>query len=331
MPSLVLIDQAGLPAATANKSRSDLVIGNLVTCSQQVPASSYLWTLIDTPIRSALVRGTVGTSATFTFTPDSKGTYEIELEIDGGGPASNTVRRFGAVLTSGGKTLGWRYLGAAEEEDQDNQQYPGLGFPADTNIRGWATPRDTQLEEAEESVWETQNSAVTSPGLGDSRMVRIDPATGRLDPTVVAVNPGDSPPVEYTGGSHETETVLGLERVIGGVRVHGGDIDPARTYRFRMLGSFSGAVGTDYAKLRLYDMGPVGGGPQAGVLRAEVSVAGGTGNQPKVVDQVLTPLASPVISGDIYNTPRKYEVRLFLDSATPGTFMNVSWGGIVAE
>jgi len=331
MPALILIDQIPKPPAVANQSRRDLDAGVLVTCSNQVPATSYLWTLVDVPIRSALVRGTTGASPTFTFTPDVKGTYVIELEVDGGAAPTDTVQRFGAVESFGAKALGWRYLGAGETDEEDNQEYLGLGFSGDINPRGWATPRDLQMEETEESVWETQNAAVVSPGLGDDRLVKLDSATGKLDPSVVPVSPGTAPPTEYTAGTNEIETLLGLERVIGGVRFHGGDIAPGRVIRFRMIGSFKATLGTDYAKLRLYDMGAIGGAPQAGDLRAEVQIAGDSADHVQVKDQVLTAVAVPTVPGEIYNSARKYEVRLFLDSATAGTKMNVAWGGIVVE
>jgi hypothetical protein len=195
MPASITVNQVTRPAGTAGKSRNDLVTGQVVTCSNTTVETSYFWTLTDVPIRSALVRGTTGTGPTFSFTPDVKGTYRVTLRVNNSTLAADNTVIFGAVLSFGSKTLGWRYF-AAEETREDNITRAGLGLPANVNTRGWATDSDLQFEEIEQGIWEVQNATITSPGLGADRLVKLDPTTGLLDVSIV---PG-APPSGAAGG-----------------------------------------------------------------------------------------------------------------------------------
>jgi hypothetical protein len=80
--------------------------------------------------------------------------------------------------------MAWRYPGHTETLE-DNQDYPGLGFPGDVNPRGWATNDDLILEDTEEAVARVTNAVVVSPGAGFDSLVKLDTATGQFDPSVI--------------------------------------------------------------------------------------------------------------------------------------------------
>ena len=186
MPASIVFNQTGAPAGVAGKARSDFVTGQPVTCTNSpvVVGTTFAWELVDVPIRSALVRGTTSTAASFVFTPDVKGTYLVRLTINGSPFATDTARSFCAILSSGTNTLGWRYKAAGEAEE-DNMVYTGLGFPSNVNTRGWATDEDLVDEEIESAVYKVQNAVVTSPGPGSAPLVKLDTATGKFDATVI--------------------------------------------------------------------------------------------------------------------------------------------------
>jgi len=116
-----------------------------------------------------------------------KGTYVVSLQVNGSALAADNAESFCAIVTSGAKTLGWRYLGAQEKNQADNQVKAGLGFPSNINTRGWATERDLQLEQTELAAYEAANAVLVSPGIGVGldRFVRLDATTGILDPSVL--------------------------------------------------------------------------------------------------------------------------------------------------
>lgn len=192
MPAQITINQVTRPPGVVNTSRSDLVVGQVVTCSNATAEGSYLWTLTDVPIRSALVRGSTATTPTFTFTPDVKGSYRVTLQVNGSLFPADTQTLFGAVLSFGSKTLGWRYFASGEANNEDNQTYVGLGFPGNVNPRGWSTQEDLEREQVETATWEVQNAVITTPGPGTNNLVRIDPVTGQIDPSLVSTGPGSS-------------------------------------------------------------------------------------------------------------------------------------------
>jgi hypothetical protein len=273
-----------------------------------------------------LVRGTTGSGATFGFTPDVKGTYRVTLQVNGSSFPSDNDVIFGAVLSFGPKSMGWRYLAAGEADNEDNSLKPGLGFPGNINVRGWATENDLNREQQELAAYEVANAVVVSPGIGNDNLVHLDTLTGKLDPSVV---PGGSSLGTLTGATNEQETVLGLKRVIGGMQLDGSLLSGIP--KFRWVGAYDAKGASGNARLQLYDMGPVGGGPAAGVLRAQVSLPFSALAHIQVVDQVLVPVAAPSVLGEIYTSPRKYEVRLHLDSTVVGDSMTVNWGGVVTE
>jgi len=184
MAAQIIINQATRPPGVAGIARSDGVTAQLVTCTSATLATSYEWTVIDSPIRSTIVRGAVTAGPSFTFTPDVKGTYQIQLRLNGSSLGANVARSFIAVRSFGVNTMGWRYPGHTETLE-DNQTFPGLGFPSNVNPRGWATNDDLILEDTEEAVARVVGAVVVSPGAGFDSLVKLDTATGQFDPSVI--------------------------------------------------------------------------------------------------------------------------------------------------
>lgn len=180
MPASIIFDQTGASAGVAGQARNDFDVGIEVTCSNATVATSYLWTLVDVPIRSALTRGLIGTSATFAFTPDVKGTYVVTLRINGSFFIPDNAKSFCAVLST---ELGWRYKGA-REGTEDNILYAGLGFTGNINTRGWATPDDLEREEIEAAVYVVQNAVSVGPSTG-GQLVFTDSGTGIVDSSLL--------------------------------------------------------------------------------------------------------------------------------------------------
>jgi hypothetical protein len=117
------------------------------------------------------------------------------------------------VVTFASKTLGWRYLAAFEQNQDDNQVKAGLGFPGNVNIRGWSTERDLQLEQVELAAYEVANAVVVSPGAGAGldRLVQLDETTGLFDPSVL---PGTAAVPSLTGIKVAPYTAVDLDLVI---------------------------------------------------------------------------------------------------------------------
>lgn len=327
MPANIVLDQVTLGPGTAGESRNDGVTGQLVTCSNATVEGNYTWTLVDTPIRSAVPRGTVSTSATFTFTPDVKGTYLVSLQVNNSVSPSDNQSLVFRVKSAGAFTLNWSYL-AAGETTEDNATFAGLGFTGDTNFRGWATERDLQLEEVENAVARVQQAITAFAGTGTDHIVKVDSTTGQIDAGLIGAIPGSAyDTVQHVTGATDTlVTTNDITFVIGGFT-----LDPSQytastvAYSFAALGTMLDSL-PGAGVLTLADMGAVGA-PTEADIRSTLAFSGNLG-EPRVVSQTLTPVVSPSGANEIANTERVYEIRLTV--TTSGAF-NCVWSGLLID
>jgi hypothetical protein len=186
MPASIIFAQG---ATTTPAGKASIVQRNqAVICKNATTAASYLWTMLDVPIRSQLQRGLVGTGATFSFTPDVRGTYLVSLKVNNSPLAADNTTSFCAVLSSGAMALGWRYraAGEASEDNVTTRDLSGqsLGFAGNINTRGWATQDDIEREQTEEAVWRVRN-ATASAAPGTDALVKVDMTTGKLDSSLI--------------------------------------------------------------------------------------------------------------------------------------------------
>lgn len=122
---------------------------------------------------------------------------------------------------------------------------------------------------------------------------------------------------------NESENVADSERVIGGCLFAGQGA--AVPIVFRFAGMMTGAGGN--CEVRLYDMGPAAGPPDAPTLRSTLQITSVDAGILKIVEATLTPVVSPAAPNEIALVARIYEVRLFLTS--PATTMLVEWCSVV--
>lgn len=127
----IVINQTGLPAGIAGRSRDDIVISTVVTLTNDDDSgvTSWRWELIDQPDLSPPVSLVNPNSSTCTFTPNaSGGTYLIQLSVNGGGEGQ--VDRILVVIrdTDGNRYPAW------QETDEANWIDTETSLP---NERGW--------------------------------------------------------------------------------------------------------------------------------------------------------------------------------------------------
>jgi hypothetical protein len=318
MPALITFNQTGQTAGVAGNARKDIVTGTAVTCTNATVETSYTWTLVDVPIRSALIRGSVVTTSSFAFTPDVKGTYLVSLRVNNSSFPSDFAQSFCAVVSSG---LGWRYK-ASGESTEDNTSYTGLGFPSDINPRGWATEDDLEREAVESTVSDVSGAIVASPGPGTSPLVRLDSTTGLLSSSLLPTR------TDVISLSNSVTSVNQTEVLIGGLYFDPSDFS-SPIIKLRLIGEFNTTDTGGSGLLRLYDMGDgVTVGPED--LRSTITIPFAQQGAVVTMDSLLTPTSSPgTNTNTIYNSARIYEVRLYIDTATTGSTLQALMSGLV--
>ena len=130
--------------------------------------------------------------------------------------------------------------------------------------------------------------------------------------------------VPITGATNESVSVVS-EVQIGGFSLDGSAVSGGVT--FETIGMLTLPSGTGWGEVRLYDMGPLLGPPTSGTLvyTHQFFTAGG----PEAIQTYLPVSAAPTFPGEIYDSPRIYELRALLaGGATPGTdSITVVWSG----
>jgi len=177
MPAAIILRQ-GLTVGDAGKALL-VQLNTLVQCTCDGSASSYLWTLLDVPVRSLLTRGTTGIDPTFSFTPDVVGTYLVSLKTNNSALAADNTTNIAFILTSGTNRMGWRYKAAGESQEDSRTATDlsggSLNFPNNVNTRGWATQDDIEREQIEKSVYEVNTA------LSNGKLIRVKSSTGLID------------------------------------------------------------------------------------------------------------------------------------------------------
>lgn len=191
---------------------------------------------------------------------------------------------------------------------------------------------------ATDTYWEMGDGQVAGLSPAGKMRFRYDSVSG--DPQV-SINGGawtalggggGGGPNQLAGALNEDEAILTVERVVGGFTFDGSTIPTGMSAILRFVGVFNNGAASGNARVRLYDLGPVAGPPVAGVLRATASIGFAIGGGLRVADVALAAVAAPGVNiGEIFDTARAYEVRVYLDSVTVGDTMKVHFAGIAVE
>lgn len=218
-----------------NASRDDLTVGDVVTVSAIVAATSYAWVLVFAPNGStATFSGTSTYVSPGHFTVDLPGPYLVRLVTDVGLPTESTQYVRLRVLTP---TLGLRLVAAGERRDATGT------IPVDASPEGWATDQNYNLQTLESAISASNSGAAifslpfdittTSPAticsIGSTAYIlhtRVyigvsfdDPATTitvgvTASPTVLQDSGDNDPTTTGTYISDETYPSSGLTNVI---------------------------------------------------------------------------------------------------------------------
>lgn len=127
-----------------NASRDDLVVGDVVTVTALVPATTYAWSIVFAPQGStATFSGSPVAVSPGTFTVDIDGPYLVRLVVDAAMPTESTQYVRLRSLTS---SLGLRLVAAGERRD-------GSGIiPVDADAEGWANDQNFNLQTLEAAI-----------------------------------------------------------------------------------------------------------------------------------------------------------------------------------
>lgn len=138
-------------------SRDDLVIGDVVTVSALVPATSYSWVLSFVPDGSAATfSGSPTAVSPGTFTVDAEGPYLVRLTTDIGLPTESTQYVRLRALTS---SLGLRLVAAGERRDSTGV------IPVDASPEGWANDQNYNMQTLEAAILSPPGSGISAFSL----------------------------------------------------------------------------------------------------------------------------------------------------------------------
>lgn len=126
-------------------------------------------------------------------------------------------------------------------------------------------------------------------------------------------------------GLNSDITTLTTEVSIGGTVFDGSKL--ASVAYFNLVGVLTSVSGD--GDIRLYDLGPSAGPPITPDLRSTLTISFVDSGNVVLKTKTLTPVALPSAPDQIYNTERLYEVRGYLNSATPGETLRILQASIV--
>lgn len=171
----IVIDQATLPPGVAGRSRTDGVVGQVVTLrnadNTNVVVGGHRWVL-RTPRASAATLSSP-TSPTCTFTPDVDGTYLVELYVNEGQKPNQKARALLGVPSVGG----FRYP-AQGEAAEANWTSAYTGNPNET---GWWESMDEILRSGQASIDGSHVTVIAEAGLPNSRRLQIGSGLSLVD------------------------------------------------------------------------------------------------------------------------------------------------------
>lgn len=125
-------------------SRDDLIVGDIVTVSALIPATTYAWVLTFIPDGStAVFSGSSTAVSPGNFTVDLPGAYLVRLTTDLSLPTESTQYVRLRVLTP---DLGLKLVAAGERRDAS-----GI-IPVDASPRGWANDQNFNLQSLESAI-----------------------------------------------------------------------------------------------------------------------------------------------------------------------------------
>jgi len=132
--------------------------------------------------------------------------------------------------------------------------------------------------------------------------------------------------VQVPGGSNADTSILASEVVVGGFYFDGSQLGGVLTATLRFVGQLNSVTALVDMDLLLYDMGAPGV-PGPGVLRSTATIT--AQNVIDLQDVALTVDPAPGINAnEIFDSPRLYEIRLIINSATPGDSAKLHYGGL---
>jgi hypothetical protein len=179
-----------------NASRDDLIVGDVVTVSALIPATTYAWVLSFIPDGStAVFSGSSTAVSPGSFTVDLPGSYLVRLTTDLGLFTESTQYVRLRVLTP---DLGLKLVAAGERRDAT-----GI-IPVDASPRGWANDQNFNLQTLETAIMSVGSTVRSLPfdlSTSSPAVVCSLPATAYVLHTRVFIStPFDDPATTLTVG-----------------------------------------------------------------------------------------------------------------------------------